>query len=167
MNTFVTYVIASLGIFTWWMMHVDKVNTKTTIQTAVVCTSLCTDERQLYLMLTLIDMFVETKMITCFQSHICSSSYQCTAVCVMSSYTEESWLNPRPLLLQLVDMIWSGQGLSRGWSHTCGRPLHYLQTCRIFWVGEGIGYGILYRVWHYRTDSGLSRPLCLILWKVW
>ena len=42
--------------------------------TVVSVMSLCTEGRPLYLMLTtLLDMFVQTKMIIGFQSHICSS----------------------------------------------------------------------------------------------
>ena len=63
---------------------------------------------------------IRARSVTWSESHMCSF----LTACVMSLCTEERKVDctPRPCCYSWLIHVWSGQGLSRGWSHTCGRP---------------------------------------------
>ena len=61
---------------------------------------------------------IRARSVTWSESHMCSF----LTACVMSLCTEERKVDCTPGCYSWLIHVWSGQGLSRGWSHTCGRP---------------------------------------------
>ena len=101
---------------------------------------------------------IRARSVTWSESHMCSF----LTACVMSLCTEERKVDctPRPCCYSWLIHVWSGQGLSRGWSHTCGRPSQQLLSADIVWCHiTDLGSPLPPSVSDGFCNSG--RPLCL------
>ena len=72
---------------------------------------------------------IRARSVTWSESHMCSF----LTACVMSLCTEERKVDCTPGCYSWLIHVWSGQGLSRGWSHTCGRPSQQLLSTDVVW----------------------------------
>ena len=105
---------------------------------------------------------IRARSVTWSESHMCSF----LTACVMSLCTEERKVDctPRPCCYSWLIHVWSGQDLSRGWSHTCGRPSQRTIIYRCSLMSDRLGVPLPPSDGFCNSGCPLCLTLCILCW---